>query len=264
MHKHCKALWGNDSGIAIGPILFVIAVLGLLAAAVAAGSGSFSTSSSKESAQAMASTVMDYMQQVDNGVALVLGRGYSEEQLSFELPSGPLTLWAGGDWASETENSNCSSNACRVYYTGGGGVLPRAMPPSFFDSAILGAQGCLPSGGYFDSCVVAWAFQVGISGLGAVSRSKLALLIPAVSKDVCARINEIAGVANPGGDPPVIANGMQSWGNGHFTGTYDFSPSAGDLIGDANPDLVGKKNFCYLDASYPAYGYIYAHVVIVR
>lgn len=62
MNKNCKALWGNDSGIAIGPILFVIAVLGILAAAVAAGSGSFSTSSSKESAQAMASTVMDYMQ----------------------------------------------------------------------------------------------------------------------------------------------------------------------------------------------------------
>jgi hypothetical protein len=264
MTKRRKATWADDSGIAIGPILFIIAVLGLLAAAIAAASGSFSTNTSKESSRVMASTVMDYMQQVDFGVALVLGHGYSEEEISFELPSGPLTEWEGGDWALETVNSNCSVNECKVYYSGGGGIIPRAMPLAVFDSDILTAQGCMPAGGYFDACVVAWPYQVGISGLGATSRSELALLIPAISKKVCIKINEIAGVDNPGGDPPIIADGMQSWGNSHFKGTYDFVPTAGNLIGDANAELVSKKDFCYSDASHPAHGYIYAHVVIVR
>jgi len=38
-----------DSGIAIGPILFIIAILGILAAAIAAGSGSFTSGTTNES-----------------------------------------------------------------------------------------------------------------------------------------------------------------------------------------------------------------------
>jgi hypothetical protein len=40
--------FANDAGIAIGPILFIIAILGILAAAIAAGSGSFTSGTQNE------------------------------------------------------------------------------------------------------------------------------------------------------------------------------------------------------------------------
>jgi len=48
-----------DAGIAIGPILFIIAILGILAAAVAAGSGSFTSSTTNEASSTKASAIID-------------------------------------------------------------------------------------------------------------------------------------------------------------------------------------------------------------
>jgi hypothetical protein len=66
-----------DAGIAIGPILFIIAILAILAAAIAAGSGSFTAGTSNESNRTKASALiqigenlkigMDRMM-MDNGV----------------------------------------------------------------------------------------------------------------------------------------------------------------------------------------------------
>lgn len=257
--------WPNNAGIAIGPILFIIAVLGILAAVIAAGSGVFNTSAKKEGAAAMATAVLDYVRLVDYGAQIVAAKGYADSEISFQLPTGPLTAWEGGDWTSNTTNPNCTSVDCKVYFTGGGGVLPSAMPPSLFDTAVISTEGwgCAPGATYYRSCVVAWAYQVGIKSLGSDTAADVALLFLALDKNVCTRLNELVGVANPGGDPPTIPNSMQSWGN-PFIGTFDFTPTAGALIGDDNPDLVGKKDFCYADGAHPEIGYLYAHVIIVR
>jgi hypothetical protein len=47
-----------DAGIAIGPILFIIAILAILAAAIAAGSGGFTASTATESARTKASALI--------------------------------------------------------------------------------------------------------------------------------------------------------------------------------------------------------------
>jgi hypothetical protein len=47
-HYRTAKRWHHDAGIAIGPILFIIAILAILAAAIAAGSGSFTSSSQTE------------------------------------------------------------------------------------------------------------------------------------------------------------------------------------------------------------------------
>jgi hypothetical protein len=261
-----KRRLANDHGIAIGPILFIVAVLGILAAAITAGSGAFNTNTKKENAGAMAAAIIDYVQGVDVGVEIVAAKGYPDTEISFQLPSGPLTIWGGGNWTSDTANANCTTTDCKVYYTGGGGAFPNAMPPSAFDTTILSTAGwgCAPGTAYYRSCVVPWTYQVGIRDVGGDTTPDLALLFMALNKNVCIKLNEHVGVANPGGDPPTITNGMQSWKKTPFIGTYDFVPVAGNLIGDNNPDLVGKKDFCYLDAAYPTYGYLYAHVVLVR
>ncbi|MEJ0062481.1 MAG: hypothetical protein WDO70_04600 [Alphaproteobacteria bacterium] len=66
----------KDAGIAIGPILFVVAILGILAAAIAAGSGSFTGSSASESSKTKAAALIDMGQNLKVGVDRMLGLGY--------------------------------------------------------------------------------------------------------------------------------------------------------------------------------------------
>ena len=63
----------NDKGIAIGPILFIIAVLGIVAAAIAAGSGSFTTSTAGEGNRIKAATIMEIGQTLKAGFDRILG-----------------------------------------------------------------------------------------------------------------------------------------------------------------------------------------------
>lgn len=63
----------NDAGIAIGPILFIIAILGILAAAIAAGSGSFTASTSGESSRTKASAIIEIGQNLKTAFDRVLG-----------------------------------------------------------------------------------------------------------------------------------------------------------------------------------------------
>ncbi len=51
-------------GIAIGPILFVVALLAVLATAIAAGSGAFSGDTSAVKAKAQAAAILEYANEV--------------------------------------------------------------------------------------------------------------------------------------------------------------------------------------------------------
>jgi len=62
-----------DAGIAIGPILFVIAVLGILAAAIAAGSGSFTAGSAAENNRTKAAAMIEIGQNLKIGWERITG-----------------------------------------------------------------------------------------------------------------------------------------------------------------------------------------------
>lgn len=65
----------KDAGIAIGPILFIISVLGILAAAIAAGSGSFTIGTTNETNKARASALIDIGQNLKIGMDRIQGNG---------------------------------------------------------------------------------------------------------------------------------------------------------------------------------------------
>jgi type II secretory pathway pseudopilin PulG len=113
-----------DAGIAIGPILFMIAILGILAAAISAGSGQFSNDTTNDSAKAAAQAIIDYGEQMQNGVDLMLGRGIDPLNLSFthnflsQNGSSSLSTWF--------MNTNCTpamNGACELFSLNGGGVV---------------------------------------------------------------------------------------------------------------------------------------------
>ncbi|MGB4100465.1 MAG: hypothetical protein WBK91_00950 [Alphaproteobacteria bacterium] len=71
-----------DEGIAIGPILFVVAILGILAAAIAAGSGSFTGSSSTEAARTKAAALIQIGQNLKVGADRLGGLGYDADSIN--------------------------------------------------------------------------------------------------------------------------------------------------------------------------------------
>lgn len=93
------ARFASDAGIAIGPILFIIAVLGILAAAIAAGSGSFTANSNTEGNRTKAGAIIEIGQNLKlghdrltaNGTAfgdIIVDRTETEDTVDLFAPNG--------------------------------------------------------------------------------------------------------------------------------------------------------------------------------
>ncbi len=77
----------GDSGIAIGPILFIVAIIGVLAAAIAAGSGSFSGNSNAEAASTKASALVQIGQILKTGSERLVGVGADFDTINIDPTS---------------------------------------------------------------------------------------------------------------------------------------------------------------------------------
>ncbi len=64
-----------EAGIALGPILFIVAILGILAAAIAASSGSFSGNNRNEAARTNASALIQIGNLLKVGFSRLIGSG---------------------------------------------------------------------------------------------------------------------------------------------------------------------------------------------
>ncbi len=164
----------SDAGIAIGPILFIIAVLGILASAIAAGSGSFTTGTSSESNRAKASAMIDIGQNLKIGFDRIVGNG-----VDF------------GDVVIDPDNTSDPED---LFSPAGGGI---AAP-----STTMAAN---PSGADPDI----WYYPlVALPKIGGSSGSRLAVL--RVSEGVCDDINEkvnaILAGTNYADDNPVVVD----------------------------------------------------------
>ena len=70
----------NQDGIALGPIVFIIAILAIIAAAIAAGAGGFSANTKTESAKAMAQVIVNQCGAYQDAVNLMLAQRVRRNQ----------------------------------------------------------------------------------------------------------------------------------------------------------------------------------------
>ena len=220
----------HQRGIVIGPTLFIVAILAVLAAAIEAGSGAFNGDTSAISAKAYATAILEYAASVKMGVDRVLGKGYTDTQVSFENPSG-LSKTAGGD-AYDYTNPNCTQNDCKVFNLEGGGIVPILIPAdAAVDPSIVPNHWMHPqSFAVIPLRVLRLGTDTGADG------TELVLWVGRLKKSVCIEINNILGISNPGGNPPADSVDCDA----HiFTGTY---PNCYNPI--ENPHLAGKQAFC--------------------
>jgi type II secretory pathway pseudopilin PulG len=158
----------SQSGIAIGPILFVVAILAILATAIAAGSSTFATSSSQETNRTNASSMVQIGQNLKLGVDRLVALGTSLANVDINA-------------------SNTTGNSALFSPTGGGLVPP---------SSALSNSGS-------DSWIYTWGE---VTNAGTTALERIAAL--KVTQGVCDQVNTIVGNgATPAGaDLGAIAN----------------------------------------------------------
>lgn len=128
-----------DAGIAIGPILFIIAILGILAAAIAAGSGSFTSSTTNESDKTKAAALIQIGENLKIGMDRLM--------LENDIPFNNIVIGV----------TNTSNVADLFSPTGGGITIPAttmSITPNtdlwYYPEAILPALGSGVSSGLPD------------------------------------------------------------------------------------------------------------------
>lgn len=76
-----------DAGIAIGPILFVVLILGILAAAIAASGGSFTSNTQQESARSNAAAMVQIGLLLKSGFSRLIGVGIDFDNINIDVTS---------------------------------------------------------------------------------------------------------------------------------------------------------------------------------
>jgi hypothetical protein len=205
----------NQRGIAIRPILYIVAILAVLASAIAAGSGSFNGDTSAISAKAQASAILEYAESVKMGVDMVLGKGCTDTQISFENPI-----------VTGYENPNAPSDkSCHVFDVNGGGIVWKDPPQGTnkVDDAYIVMYNIMYNKGFIPYIFGGYA---AIPNLG-TSNNELVLYLPIASIDLCKSINNMIGISS-------ITTSTLYWAfyrAGYFQGDYtalsypDFWPS---------------------------------------
>jgi len=163
--------FAGESGIAIGPILFIVAILAILAAAIAAGSGSFTSGTAPESNRTKASALIQIGENLKIGMDRVVMEG-------------------GVAIGSVVINVANTSNAVDLFSPTGGGIS--------YPSNTMANQ---PGTDF-------WYFPQGpVNGLGTGANNQLAVI--KVAPGVCAEINNRANGVTTAVTPGIMATSHQ-------------------------------------------------------
>ncbi len=194
----------HQHGIALGPILFIIAILAILAAAIAAGTGSFTANTSAEQAKSNAEALVQYADQLNMAVQKVMAdNSCSDTQLQFQAA-----------------NSNAPSDgSCNIFDPRGGGIVDMSFTnlAGAFDMTKATNNGnWWGTFGHFSQ-----EYHNPILGYGSSSNAQLLFQVDDISLATCMAINKIVGYNLSGNYFPPTPNWWVS--NGYFTGTYTAS-----------------------------------------
>lgn len=149
MHKPAASPFQNDAGLAIGPLLFVVAIIAILATALAAGSGTFNPNSAQETNRGTAISMIQLGQNMKMGMDRMVAAG---------TPVADIDV---------TSTNTVSANA--LFSPLGGGMVP--------PSTALSSSGS-------DPWLYPWAK---VASMGTDAPERLAML--KISAGICHQIN---------------------------------------------------------------------------
>lgn len=228
-----------ESGNVIVWILVVVGLMAGLSYAFTSSSRSSSSMLTDTQAEAYASEIIAYGNELKSAVKRLRLRGCNETEVSFENNVSSLNNYANAN--SPTDNS------CHVFDLNGGGLSFKIMPKAAFIDSPYGDQE--PE------------FKAGHNvGESETSATDLHVQIHDLKLEVCLKINELLDVNNPSGVPPEDGN---TAGNNAFIGSYP-APKVDGIGDDVGSGLSGKMTFCRDSDTSANTFYQYNAVLIAR
>ena len=234
----------NQRGIALGPILFIIAVLAILAAAIAAGSGGFTTSTSTESAKAMAEVIINQCGTYQDAMNLMLHNGCDETRIDYTPPAWPAGVgtFIYGDLTAGNGTNRAGNGTCALFDPRGGGMIFKPLPQSAMATTTSGLFASIYGAaapyidafaGYpylaSDTCIIN---QSGcVSGTNPTVKSALTLMYFYLDYKVCKQINANLNISV---DPNATTNSTTNYQYDIFATPYPFRDPGG------SPDFGGS------------------------
>ena len=220
----------SQSGNVLFYILLCIALFAALGYALSRNRVS-NDGVSEQKAKLIASEVIAYSNLVTDTVSKLRLRGCTESGFEFSTSGYQL---ANGSNANSTNSNAPASGTCTLFDINGGNIMPKVFTEGFSGS---------PTGGNSKpghARVRAYQIvNIGTTGAtGTASANDLILSFAYINRNVCLAINNILGINNPGGEPPIPTYPTLSGVSLYSSGSY----SGNGLIGSA--DLDGKKSFC--------------------
>jgi type II secretory pathway pseudopilin PulG len=235
-----------QQGIALGPILFIIAILAIIAAAIAAGSGSFTANTNTEGSKVSASTIIQVAESLKSAVQKVQSQGCTATQISFANPTV----------TSYTNPNSPSDKSCNVFDPNGG-----SMSFPIITTATHEIES--PSWEYFT-----FEGSSKFTGLGTGTAPSLAAFLPIDSMATCDAINAQLGLPT---SPYTHWFWYQAPSNpsyGFFTGTYNYvnntiSVASGAVMGCAAAGNSGHAGNTPGGNPMPYYALYFFYVVLL-
>jgi hypothetical protein len=152
----------NQDGIAIGPILFIVAILAILATAIAAGSSTFATSSGQETNRTNAAAMISLGQNLKMGVDRIVALG---------TPLSTVDI-----------NAQNTTQTNSLFSLTGGGLVPPATT--------------LANNPATDQWIYTWGQ---VTNMGTTSLERIAALH--VTQGVCDQVNtQVGNFGTPAGE----------------------------------------------------------------
>jgi hypothetical protein len=241
----------NQRGIAIGPILYIVAILAVLVSAIAAGSGAFNGDTSAVKAKAQASAILGYVNELQIGVDRVLSR----------CPDTEISLANSVDSGYVENPLAPADKSCHVFDVNGGGVLFKEPPA---DVDLTGVPQELRH--YFiNANVRVYGSGNMPSDTGGNSGRDLIIILPGIKRELCLKINDMVDVSMESGDAPN-GGGIQAMKESD----YWSSLSSGWTVVCGSGSNQGKPHCCIKvsnntpDPQIPIGSYVFFHVLHVR
>ena len=213
----------HSRGNALFMILIAVALFAALSYALTQ-SGRGGASINKETARTYASLLLQQSAQISSSLQrMKILYGCSENK--FNLYTDNYVNNAGNPINYPNSKAN-TDGTCDLYSANGGGMAALTISEAAFDMEhpdVLNISGkptaWRPGHLKFDVGQIAGLGTDGPSGTA--SANDLMIHVNYLNKDTCRAVNELAGVNNPDGDPPVITlNGATSpYDEGTFNGT---------------------------------------------
>lgn len=231
----------HQDGNAVIMILVAVALFAALGFTFLKGGQQGIGNMSAQQASMAAQDIVAYANKMENAFNRLRQKGCSETEFDF---SNNVWKLANGSYIFPAGHNTKAASGCGLFVQGEGGMTAAVMPENYNDPTYT-PTGVNTMKGHFR------ILRVTMPSIGTTNED-LVLNFPIVNKALCMALNDIAGVENPGDNPP---NATTNSGAAEFNGVWT---TTGTFVEDAA--LTGKPRFCFKSSGFLRY----YHTILVR